>query len=77
MSRDNVINVYNKLLSGERKRLVFSKGYPIYEELYELFKEELEQNNFIRKEVSHIGWCEVIIEKNVKEKEIENRKEQI
>ena len=75
MVKENVIRVYNNLLSGERKRLVFSKGYPIFEEMYKLYKDDLERNNFIRKEVSHIGWCEVIIEKNVKEEEIENRKE--
>lgn len=64
MGREAVIRAYNTLLSGDRKRLVFSKGYSIFEEMYELFKNELEESNFIRKEVPHLGWCEVIIEKN-------------
>ena len=71
MVKENVIRVYDNLLSGERKRLVFSKGYQIFEEMYKLFKDDLEKNNFIRKEVSHIGWCEVIIEKDEKVKDRE------
>lgn len=50
MDRDKVIDIFNELLSGERKHLNYSKGYKLFEEIYELFKEDLEKNNYVRKE---------------------------
>ena len=60
MDREDVIRVFDELLTGERKRLNYSKGYKIFEEMYELYKEYLKELNFIRKENDYL----VIIERN-------------
>lgn len=43
MNRDKVLDIYGKLLSGESPRITYSKGYPIFEEIYELYKDDLER----------------------------------
>lgn len=60
MDRERVIKIYNELLTGERLRLNFSKGYKIFEEMYKLFKEDLEKQNYVREENDFL----VIIRKN-------------
>lgn len=67
MDREDVIRAFNELLDGTRNRLIYSKGYPIFEEMYELFKEDLK--NFIRKENDYL----VIIEKNEETKNIKKQ----
>lgn len=39
MERERVITEFNDLLSNQRDKICFSKGYEIYEEMYEEFKE--------------------------------------
>jgi len=63
MDREKVIRIYDSLLSGERETLNFSKGYKVFEELYELYKKDLEEKGFIRKENDFL----VIIRKNENE----------
>lgn len=41
--KDKVIELYGKLLSGEYPRITYSKGYKEFEELYELYKDDLER----------------------------------
>ena len=60
MSRDRVIEIFNELLEGKRTELNYSKGYKVFEEIYELNKTDLEKLNFIRKENDFL----VIIRKN-------------
>ena len=74
MDRDRVIEIFNELLEGKRRDVAFSTGYPIFEEIYELFKEDLERKDndpitvVYRKNET----------KNYKDKEqVNNRKEQI
>lgn len=43
MNKDRVLDIYRKLLSGESPRITYSKGYPIFEEIYELYKDDLER----------------------------------
>lgn len=43
MNRDKVLDIYGKLLSGELPRITYSKGYPIFEEICELYKDDLER----------------------------------
>ena len=50
MDRERVIKIYNSLLTGERESLKFSKEYKIFEELYELYKNDLYKKGIIRKE---------------------------
>lgn len=51
MERDIVINIFNELISGERDKVCFSKGYKVFEETYEAFKKEF---NLERKEEGYI-----------------------
>lgn len=39
MEREEVVTVFNNLLSGKFSKVCFSKGYKIYEDTYEQFKE--------------------------------------
>lgn len=64
MDRERVIKIYNSLLSGERETLNFSKGYKVFEELYELFRKDLEEKGYVRKENGFL----VVIRKNENEK---------
>ena len=34
MERDEVIKIFNDLITGERREIEFSKGYRIFEEIY-------------------------------------------
>lgn len=43
MNRDKVLDIFGRLLSGESPRITYSKGYPIFEEIYELYKDDLER----------------------------------
>ena len=52
MRMDQVIKIYNELLSGERKTIEFNKGYESFERCYELFKEY----NLKRKEITQNGY---------------------
>jgi hypothetical protein len=63
MDREDVIRAFNELLDGTRDRLIYSKWYPIFEEMYELFRKDLEEKGFIRKENDYL----VIIRKNENE----------
>ena len=40
--RDYVIKVFNSLISRKRESIVFSKGYPAFEEMYKLFSKDFE-----------------------------------
>ena len=40
MERDEVIKMFNDLISGERREIEFSKGYRIFEEVYNAFARE-------------------------------------
>lgn len=57
MSMEQVIKIYNELLSGERNMIIFNKGYENFEKCYELFKKynlerkELDQNGYIMVQV--------------------------
>lgn len=63
MDKEDVIRIFNELLCGERKQLNFSKGYKVFDEVYELFKDDLEKMDFIRKENDFL----IIIKKNENE----------
>lgn len=52
MSMEQVIEIYNELLSGGRDIIKFSKGYENFEKCYELFKEY----NLERKEINQNGY---------------------
>lgn len=38
-----MIEIFNDLLEGKRRDIAYSKGYPYFEEIYELNKEYLER----------------------------------
>lgn len=40
MDKDVVIKMFNDLISGERREIEFSKGYRIFEEVYNAFAGE-------------------------------------
>lgn len=40
MDKDVVIKMFNDLISGERREIEFSKGYRIFEEVYNAFASE-------------------------------------
>ena len=67
MDKEELIKLFNRLLSGELKQLMFSKGYGEYEKMYELFKDDLEHLDIKRYEVDDCGYTLVIL----KEKENE------
>lgn len=52
MSMEQVIEIYNELLSGKRKMINFSKGYENFEKCYENFK----KYNLERKEIDQNGY---------------------
>lgn len=37
MKKDEVIKIFNDLIAGERREIEFSKGYKIFEEVYNAF----------------------------------------
>jgi hypothetical protein len=39
VERDEVIKMFNDLISGERREIEFSKGYIVFEETYRAFAE--------------------------------------
>ena len=39
---EKIINMFNDLISGQRKDICFSRGYKIFEECYEAFKEDFD-----------------------------------
>lgn len=41
--KDKAKELYGKLLSGEYPKITYSKGYKEFEELYELYKDDLER----------------------------------
>lgn len=55
MERDEVLMKFRN-----QSEISFSKGYKIFEEVYEDLKDIL---NLKRKEIKHFGWTEVIITK--------------
>lgn len=59
MTRNNIIEMFNKLLSGERKEINFSKGYKDFEDIYNNFKEY----NLKRTEKDCVGYTIVTITK--------------
>lgn len=42
MKRDDVIMTFNELIEGKREKIIFSKGYEIFESVYETFCEDFE-----------------------------------
>ena len=40
MERDEIIMIFNSLITGERKQIEYSKGYKIFDEIYDLFSKE-------------------------------------
>ena len=40
MDKDDVINMFNDLIAGARREIEFSKGYRIFEEIYNAFASE-------------------------------------
>ena len=57
MTNEQVLIIFNELLSGKRDNVCFSKGYPMFEEYYELYK----QYGLKRKEINNNTWIEVIV----------------
>ena len=64
MDRDEVIELFNELLWGSREGIAFSKGYEVFEEIYELNKEYLERIDN--------GLISVVYRKNENEKQIKD-----
>lgn len=44
----------------DQEKICFSKGYKVFEEIYEELKDKL---NLQREEEKHVGWTEVVIRK--------------
>lgn len=44
----------------EQRKICFSKGYKVFEEVYEELKDKL---NLQREEIKNVGWTEVVIRK--------------
>ena len=40
MEKDDVIKIFNDLIAGKRREIEFSKGYRIFEEIYNAFASE-------------------------------------
>lgn len=57
-SLNEVIEEFNSLVSGARNEISFSKGYKIYEEVYNEFLKDFELK---REEIKETGHIEVII----------------
>ena len=38
MSREQVIEIFNDLICGNRDKITYSKGYAIFDEIYEAFE---------------------------------------
>jgi hypothetical protein len=79
MDRDKVIEIFNDLLEGKRRDIAFSKGYPVFEEVYEIFKDDLERIDNGEISVLYRNY-ETWLEKYQKryfenQKKIENREE--
>lgn len=55
-----IVKRFDRLISGidPEDRITFTKGYDLFEELYECNKEYLE-----RKEIKQLGWTEVVLTK--------------
>lgn len=58
MKKYEVINEFYDLRNGTRKTINFSKGYEVFEEVYNEYKDKF---NLKRKEIKHVGYTEVII----------------
>ena len=52
MEKDNVIMIFNELITGQRKEVSFSRGYKVFEEIYEGFKKDF---NLQRKEEGYMS----------------------
>lgn len=44
----------------DQEKICFSKGYKVFEEIYEELKDKL---NLQREEIKNVGWTEVVIRK--------------
>lgn len=44
MERDDVINLFNDLISGKRREITFTIGYKVFEEVYDAFASEYNLN---------------------------------
>lgn len=44
MERDDVINLFNDLISGKRREITFTIGYRVFEEVYDAFASEYNLN---------------------------------
>lgn len=51
MGKDEVIKMFNDLIAGERREIEFSKGYRIFEEIYNAFASEFK---LIRREFGYL-----------------------
>lgn len=54
MERDDVINLFNDLISGKRREITFTIGYKVFEEVYDAFASEYNLNR------SQFGYLVVI-----------------
>ena len=52
MERDEVIKIFNDLISGERREIEFSKGYIVFEETYQAFAKDF---NLTRREFGYLA----------------------
>lgn len=58
MKKYEVINMFYELRNGTMKKINFSKGYQVFEEVYNEYKDKF---NLKREEIKHVGYTEVII----------------
>lgn len=58
MERDEIIMIFNSLITGERKQIEYSKGYKLFDEIYNLFSE----NFNLKKEETEDKYVKVTLE---------------
>lgn len=39
MKRDEIIMIFNSLITGERNQIIYSKDYKLFDEIYKLFSQ--------------------------------------
>lgn len=52
MEKDDVIMIFNELITGQRDEVSFSRGYKVFEEIYKGFKKNF---NLQRKEEGYMS----------------------